>query len=175
VSGVIPLGTAALAALVLRQRASVGFWACAAAGCALVLALAMASAAAGYVAGAEASRQLPPAQTVCWALVLSLPATLPAMMATWPVVPAAPAAWAGFAYVTLISMWLGFFAWYRGLAEGGVLRVSQVQLAQPFVALLAAVPLLGERLDLQTAGFALAVAAVVFVGRRMPVGTPARR
>ena len=78
-------------------------------------------------------------------------------------------AWGGFAYVTLFSMWLGFFAWYRGLALGGVLRVSQVQLLQPFLALLFAVPVLGERLDGVTVVFALAVMAVVVAGKRMPV------
>jgi drug/metabolite transporter (DMT)-like permease len=55
-------------------------------------------------------------------------------------------AWVGFAYASVFSMWLGFFAWYRGLALGGVVRVSQVQLLQPFLALLFAVPVLGERL-----------------------------
>jgi drug/metabolite transporter (DMT)-like permease len=102
-------------------------------------------------------------------LVLSLPLVLP--LAWWlrPLQPASAAAWGGFAYVSLFSMWLGFFAWYRGLALGGVMRVSQVQLLQPFLALLFAVPILGERLDAATVGFALAVMAVVFVGRRMPV------
>jgi drug/metabolite transporter (DMT)-like permease len=66
-------------------------------------------------------------------------------------------------------MWLGFFAWYRGLATGGVVRVSQVQLLQPFLALLFAVPVLGEPLTPLAVVFALAVVAVVFVGRRMPV------
>ncbi|MFY7856758.1 MAG: EamA family transporter, partial [Rubrivivax sp.] len=70
------------------------------------------------------------------------------------------------------SMWLGFFAWYRGLALGGVVRVSQVQMLQPFFALVAAVPLLGEPLAPSTVLFALAVMAVVAVGRRMPVGVP---
>ncbi|MBI5718614.1 MAG: DMT family transporter [Burkholderiales bacterium] len=187
VTGVLPLGTAVGAALALRQRASLGFWVCALAGCGLViafafisgggrlvvadawLALAVASAAVGYVAGARVSMHLPAEQTICWVLVISLPLTLPAMLLTWPEAPAAPAAWAGFAYVTLFSMWLGFFAWYRGLAQGGVLRVSQTQLAQPFLALLAAVPILGERLEPLTVGFALAVVAVVFIGKRMPV------
>ena len=75
----------------------------------------------------------------------------------------------GFAYVSVFSMWLGFFAWYRGLALGGLLRVSQIQLVQPFLALLFAVPVLGETLDPVTVGFALAVIAVVFIGRKMPV------
>jgi drug/metabolite transporter (DMT)-like permease len=190
VTGVLPLGTAVAAALLMRQRASVGFWLCAVAGCALVLVyaalqgggalkpadglllLAVASASVGYVGGARVSAEMPGEQTVCWVLVLSLPLTLPAMALTWPSAPAGAAAWGGFAYVTLFSMWLGFFAWYRGLALGGVMRVSQVQLLQPFIALLAAVPLLGERLDASTLGFALAVVGVVFVGRRMPADRP---
>ena len=72
-------------------------------------------------------------------------------------------------------MWLGFFAWYGGLALGGIVRVSQVQLIQPFLALLFAVPVLGEQLDPVTVGFSLAVIAVVFVSRRMGVGQPKAR
>ena len=192
ITGVLPLGTAVVAALWLRQRASAAFWACALAGCALVLAFAMlqgqgrlsaadgllllavASASVGYVAGARVSARIPAEQVICWVLVLSLPLTLPAMLITWPAEAAQvrPAAWGGFVYVTVFSMWLGFFAWYRGLALGGVMRVSQVQLLQPFLTLLFAVPVLGERLDALTVLFALAVIAVVFVGKRLP-GLPA--
>jgi len=64
-------------------------------------------------------------------------------------------------------MWAGFFAWFRGLALGGTLRVSQTQLLQPFLSILAAVPLLGEPLELVTLGFALAVVASVFIGKRL--------
>ena len=78
-------------------------------------------------------------------------------------------AWWAFGYVALFSMWIGFFAWYRGLALGGTVRVSQVQLVQPFLSMLFAVPLLGERLDAMSVGFALAVIATVFVGKKMPV------
>ena len=107
-------------------------------------------------------------------LVLSLPFTLPVMLASWPVVPVRTSAWGGFVYVTLFSMWLGFFAWYRGLALGGAVRVSQVQLVQPFLALLFAVPVLGERLDATTVVFSLAVIAIVFIGKKMPAHRPAR-
>ena len=192
ITGVLPLGTAVVAALWLRHRASAAFWACALAGCALVLAFAMlrgqgrlsaadgllllavASTSVGYVAGARVSARIPAEQVICWVLVLSLPLTLPAMLITWPAEAAQvrPAAWGGFVYVTVFSMWLGFFAWYRGLALGGVMRVSQVQLLQPFLTLLFAVPVLGERLDALTVLFALAVIAVVFVGKRLP-GLPA--
>jgi drug/metabolite transporter (DMT)-like permease len=132
-----------------------------------LLLLAVVSTAVGYVAGAQVAAELPAEQVICWVLVLSLPLTVPAMAATWPDAPVHASAWGGFAYVTLFSMWLGFFAWYRGLALGGTVRVSQVQLVQPFLALLFAVPILGERLDPVTMLFSLAVIAVVFASRRM--------
>ena len=190
VTGLMPLATAVGAALVFRQRPSNGFWACAALGCAMVLAfaayrgsghlapadgfllLAVFFTAVGYVAGARVATELPAEQVICWVLVISLPLTLPAMLATWPAAPVRPSAWGGFAYVTLFSMWLGFFAWYRGLALGGTVRVSQVQLVQPFLALLFAVPVLGETLDPVTVLFSLAVIAVVFVGKKMPASSP---
>jgi drug/metabolite transporter (DMT)-like permease len=191
ITGVLPLGTAAVAALHLRQRPSAGFWVCAGLGCALVLGyaaiqgegrldaadglllLAILSTSIGYVAGAGLAAQMTAERVICWVLALSLPLTLPAMLLTWPAQPVRWASWGGFAYVTLFSMWIGFFAWYRGLALGGTVRVSQVQLVQPFLSLLFAVPVLGERLDATTVGFALAVIATVFVGRSMPVHRPA--
>jgi drug/metabolite transporter (DMT)-like permease len=129
ITGVLPLGTAVAAALLMRQRASVAFWACAVAGCALVLAfaalqgggrlapadglllLAVASASIGYVYGARVTAAMPAEHVICWVLVMSLPLTLPAALLTWPADAAASAAsaWMGFAYVTLFSMWLGFF------------------------------------------------------------------
>lgn len=186
VTGVLPLGTAIAAAIAFRQRPSNGFWLCAVLGCALVLGfasmkggggwvaadglllLAVASASIGYVSGARLAAQMRAEQVICWVLVLSLPLTLPAALAAWPVQPVRASAWLGFGYVALFSMWLGFFAWYRGLALGGTVRVSQVQLVQPFLALLFAVPVLGETLDATTVAFSLAVIATVFVGKKMP-------
>jgi drug/metabolite transporter (DMT)-like permease len=190
VTGLMPLATAIGAAAFFRQRPSNGFWVCAALGCAMVLAfavyrgsgklsaadglllLAVVSTAVGYVAGAHAAAELPAEQVICWVLVISLPLTVPVMLAVWPVQPVRPGAWGGFAYVTLFSMWLGFFAWYRGLALGGAVRVSQVQLVQPFLALLFAVPVLGETLDAATVAFSLAVIAVVFASKKMPAAVP---
>ncbi len=190
--GVLPLATAAVGALLHRQRPSAGFWWCAAMGSALVVAFAMLRsgapggglsiqaadglllaamlcAAVGYGYGARLSQHLRAEHVICWALVMALPLTLPLAVVSWPAAPVRAAAWWGFAYVAVFSMWLGFFAWYRGLALGGTVRVSQVQLVQPFLSMLFAVPLLGERLDAVTAGFALAVIATVFIGKKMPV------
>ncbi|MFM9917540.1 MAG: DMT family transporter [Rhizobacter sp.] len=188
VSGVLPLVTAVVAALYLRQRPSMAFWACAGIGCGLVLAfaayqgsgrlraadglllLAIVSTSLAYVAGARLSTQMPAEQTICWVLVGSLPFTLPLMIVLWPDRSVRWSAWGGFAYVTLFSMWLGFFAWYRALALGGTVRVSQVQLVQPFLALLFAVPVLGERLEGSTVAFSLLMIAVVLVSKRLSVG-----
>ena len=189
--GVLPLATAAVGALLHRQRPSNGFWACAALGSSLVvlfamlrsgnvaslgihfadllLLAAMLCAAVGYGYGAQLSQHMQAEHVICWALILSLPLTLPLSILSWPTAPIQASAWAGFAYVAVFSMWLGFFAWYRGLALGGTVRVSQVQLVQPFLSMLFAVPLLGERLDAVTVGFGLAVIATVFIGKKMPV------
>jgi drug/metabolite transporter (DMT)-like permease len=188
-SGTIPLATALVAAWSLRQRPSAAFWACALAGFALVLGYAawqgngrlvvadawllgaVLSTAFGYVAGARVSAEMPAAHVIGWILVFSLPFTVPAALWLWPAEATSvrPSAWLGFAYVSVFSMWLGFFAWYRGLALGGVVRVSQVQLLQPFLAILFAVPVLGERLEPVAVACALAVIALVFVSRRTAV------
>jgi drug/metabolite transporter (DMT)-like permease len=190
--GALPLATAAVGAFLHRQRPSRGFWICAAGGSLLVAAYALLHAgpgpsghsaalpdlllvgavlcgAVGYGYGGRLSQHMRAEQVICWALVISLPITLPVACFTWPSAPVAPSAWWAFAYVAVFSMWLGFFAWYRGLALGGTVRVSQVQLVQPFLSMLFAVPLLGERLDFATVSFALAVIATVFIGKRMPV------
>ena len=192
--GVLPLATAAVGAWLHRQRPSAGFWACAALGSALVVAFAiirsggsglaiqpadamllaaMACAAVGYGYGAQLSQHMRAEHVICWALLIALPLTLPLAWLTRPLAALPASAWGGFAYVAVFSMWLGFFAWYRGLALGGTVRVSQVQLLQPFLGMLFAVPLLGERLDLLTLGFAIAVIATVFAGKKMPVRAPA--
>ena len=194
--GVLPLATAAVGALLHRQRPSTGFWLCAALGSALVVAFAvfrsgssgvsisfadvlllaaMLCAAVGYCYGGRLAHHMRAEHVICWALVISLPITLPLSVLSWPVQAIQPAAWWGFAYVAVFSMWLGFFAWYRGLALGGTVRVSQVQLVQPFLSMLFAIPLLGENLDAVTVGFGLAVIATVFMGKKMPVGSSSRK
>ncbi len=195
VTGLLPLTTAVIAALWFRQTPSAGFWLCAVMGTLLVLTfmllrsgdeqgqfslhladvfllLAMLSASLGYIGGAKLTPSLGAEQVICWVLVLSLPVTVPMAMLNWPTNMGAihNVSWWAFAYVAVFSMWLGFFAWYRGLALGGAVRVSQVQLVQPFLSLLFAVPLLGEKIDLMTLGFALAVIATVFIGKSMSVG-----
>jgi drug/metabolite transporter (DMT)-like permease len=194
-TALLPLATAAMAAWVLHQRARMGFWLCAALGSALVvvfsllrayqhsghfsfeladllLLVAMLAAALGYVYGAQVTPELGAERVICWMCLMALPFALPVAWATWPTQPIQAASWMALGYVGVFSMWAGFFAWFRGLAIGGALRVSQVQLLQPFISILAAVPLLGEPLETMTVGFALAVVSTVFVGKRLAM--PAR-
>ncbi|ACL61948.1 DMT family transporter [Methylobacterium nodulans] len=148
------LGSAIVAAFALRQgggRLGAGdAW----------LFLGMVLCALGYAEGARLARRLGGWQVVAWALVLSLPASLPA---SWLL---RPASWSGvglpalasLAYVSLFSMLIGFVFWYRGLARGGIAAVGQVQLLQPFASLVLAALVLGEQVE---TGLVLACAAVV--------------
>lgn len=190
VTALLPLATAAMAAWLMHQRARLGFWLFAGLGSALVviysliraaqdgqgfrpewadalLVGAVLAAALGYVGGARVTPSLGAERAISWVCVMALPLTVPATFLTWPDRPVELSAWLALAYVGVFSMWAGFFAWFRGLALGGALRVSQTQLLQPFVSMLAAVPLLGESLDALALVFALAVVASVFLGRRL--------
>ena len=190
ITALLPLATAAAAAWLMHQRARLGFWLFAGLGSALVAAYsvlraaqmghgfgltwadtlllgAVVAASLGYVAGAKVTASLGAEKVISWVCVMALPITLPGAWLTWPEQPIAPMAWLGLLYVGVFSMWAGFFAWFRGLSLGGPLRVSQTQLLQPFISILAAVPLLGESLDTMTLGFALLVVLTVFMGRRM--------
>ncbi len=192
-TALLPLATAAMAAWVLHQRARLGFWICAGLGAVLVMAFslmrayqhsqgfalewadllllgAILFAALGYVFGAQVTPALGAERVICWVCVMALPFSVPGALLNWPAGEIHLASWFALGYVGIFSMWAGFFAWYRGLALGGALRVSQVQLLQPFFSILAAVPLLGEALEPVTLGFALAVVAVVFLGKRFASG-----
>jgi drug/metabolite transporter (DMT)-like permease len=189
VVGVLPAMTAALAAARLGERHPARFWLSSAAG--LVAALlfiaasgglrgdvgladlfllgAVACCAAGYAEGGALARELGGARTICWALVLASPITVVvagASVASSDLGGADGGAWLGFGYVTVVSMFLGFIAWYAGLAKGGVARMSQVQLAQPVLTLTWSALLLGERIGPLTVVAAAAVLACVLATQR---------
>lgn len=192
INGALPFATALLAALAYGERQSVRFWACAAAGSLLVIAFALrdgvASAgplvtagdalmfvavlagAVGYVAGGRLSARIGGVRTILWALTLSLPLTLPltlwlALRQPQALAQADAIAWGAFAYVTLISQVAGFFAWYNGLALGGIARVGQVQLLQVFFTIGFAWLLFGEEVHPATWLFAAGVVLAIVVGR----------
>lgn len=180
VIGVLPAATAAAAVLRTGERPAPRFWVFAALGAVvgvafavlhggalpslawsdLLLLAAVVAAAVGYAEGGLLSRELGFWQTISWALVLSSPATaaLTAVsLSGGTPVSAGPIHWAAFGYLALISMYLGFFAWYRGLAIGPMAQVSQIQLVQPVMSIVWAALLLGERITWLTAAGALAV------------------
>ncbi|MDI6837240.1 MAG: DMT family transporter [Rhizobiaceae bacterium] len=103
----------------------------------------------GYAEGAALSRRLGGWQVISWALVLSLPVMAAVLVLRLPQSFAgiSPAAWGGLAYVSLFSMLIGFVFWYRGLAQGGIAAVGQLQLLQPFLGLTLAGLLLGEEVS----------------------------
>jgi len=196
VIAVLPAVTAAFAVVRGRERPAPTFWVASGAGALVVVAFTVVSGATsggleiadgfllvavvlcglGYAEGGALARELGGAEVVCWALVLSLPVTLPVVLVATALAPphAGPTGWWGFAYVTVVSMFLGFFAWYAGLGRGGVARVGQVQLVQPILTLGWSVLLMGEDVPpiaLVTA--ALVVACVAVTQRSRPAAPQA--
>jgi drug/metabolite transporter (DMT)-like permease len=185
--GLLPFGTALFATLFFNERQSPRFWICAAIGSGLVIAFALRddsaasllsygnvamlgavfAGAVGYVAGARLTARMGGVAAILWALVFALPLTLPiALGLAWANPPhAGAAAWGAFAYVTVISQVVGFFAWYNGLALGGIARVGQMQLLQAFFTIGFAALLFGERVAPITWLFALGVVATIAFGR----------
>lgn len=189
VLGVLPLATALAATVIAGERVSLGFWLTALAGAAIVVAFALRhgsggfligdawllgavlSAACGYSYAGKLSSELPGWEVNAWQLVLGLPLGLPLMIGLWPAAPASVPwpAWTALAYVALIVQLIGFFFWNAGLAMGGIARVGQIQLLQPFVILLLAAIVNDEPIRADTVAFAAAVVATVAIGRRMRV------
>jgi drug/metabolite transporter (DMT)-like permease len=105
-----------------------------------------------HAEGGLLSRALGSWQTISWALVLASPLMI--LLTGIAVVQQPPTGtlveWGAFAYLAAVSMFLGFFAWYRGLAIGPMAQVSQVQLIQPVMSILWAGLLLGEHIGWQT-------------------------
>jgi drug/metabolite transporter (DMT)-like permease len=134
----------------------------------LALLGAVVSAAWGYAEGARLTPTLGGWRVISWALVLSAP-PLALVLALGPrsgLQAVSSQAWLAFAYVALISQFLAFFAWYRGLALGGVARVAQLQLLMPFFTLAASAVLLGEKIPVSALVFAILVLGTVTMGAR---------
>lgn len=186
VLGLLPLLTSIFAVIVDGERPSPVFWLCGVAGAALVVAfsarqsgfhlevgdlwlLASAiSASLGYVLSARLARRLSGWEVISWALVVMLPLSLIGAALTYSSGVTTPghAAIGALLYHGLLSMFGGFIFWNAGLAIGGISRVAQIQLMQTFVTLLFSAILLGEHIGIETIIFAIAVAFVVWLGRK---------
>jgi drug/metabolite transporter (DMT)-like permease len=184
--GLLPLATAVFGVLRGGERPRPVFWCFSVLGSALVVGfavsqgltasptgdilmlLAILACGLGYAEGAKLSKTLGGWQVISWALVLSLPVMIPL---TWFMAPASfsgvtPAAWLSLAYVSLFSMLIGFVFWYRGLAQGGIAAVGQLQLLQPFFGLALAATLLHEHVSIGMLGVTVAVILCVAGARK---------
>ena len=139
----------------------------------IFLVLAVISAAIGYTEGGLLSRELGSWQTICWALIISLPVMAPLTAVNFVIAPLShdPIAWLCFLYTALFSMFLGFFAWYRGLAIGPMTSVSQVQLSQPVFTLIWSTLILGEVLTPEILIGGAVIIALAFIAVRARVKT----
>jgi drug/metabolite transporter (DMT)-like permease len=192
VIALLPAATAVMAVLRGHERPARSFWVFAALGAlaAIVFAAvqgggfghlhwsdlllfgAVIAAAVGYAEGGLLARELGSWQTVSWALVLAAP--LMVVLTTISVMQQPPTGtavqWLGFAYLAVVSMFLGFFAWYRGLAIGPMAQVSQVQLVQPVMSILWAALILREQLTWPTVMGGVAVILCAGLAVRTRIG-----
>lgn len=179
--GLLPLATAGFGVLRGGERPGPAFWFFSLLGSAMVVGFALAqgvSASAtgdflmllailacglGYAEGAKLSRTLGGWQVISWALVLALPimALLSVYLAPASLTHISAPAWASLAYVSVFSMLVGFIFWYRGLAQGGIAAVGQLQLLQPFFGLALAATLLHEQVSVAMLGVTVAVIGCV--------------
>ena len=186
VLGVLPIATALVAVAIAHERPRPLFWIASIAGAALVIAFslrqgggtfstgdlllfaAVAVAAIGYTFSGRLAAHMPGWEVISWILVIGLPLSIPAAVLAMPhdAGQIALKPWLGLLYVALFSQWIGFFAWNAGLAMGGIARVSQVQLLQPFVTFALAAFFNGETITLQILLFAAAVVVTVAVSTR---------
>ncbi|KRB22533.1 MULTISPECIES: DMT family transporter [Mesorhizobium] len=184
--GLLPLATAIFGVLRGGERPRPAFWLFSCIGSALVAGFALMQGVTasplgdglmlgavvvcglGYAEGAALSRRLGGWQVICWALTLSLPIMLVLTFVTLPPSFAAVGAhaWIGLAYVSLFSMLIGFVFWYRGLAQGGIAAVGQLQLLQPFFGLALAASLLHEQVSPLMVVVTLGVVACVFGAKK---------
>ena len=184
--GMLPLATAVFGVLRGGERPRPAFWLFSVLGCSLVVVYAIAQGlraslqgdalmlcavlvcGLGYAEGAKLSRTLGGWQVISWALVLSLPlmATLSGFYAPPSFAGISPQAWLSLAYVSVFSMLIGFVFWYRGLAQGGIAAVGQLQLLQPFFGLALAASLLHETVSPGMFGVTVTVIACVIGAKR---------
>jgi drug/metabolite transporter (DMT)-like permease len=198
VLGVLPIATALVAVAITHERPRPLFWIASITGAALVIAFslrqgggafstgdlllfaAVVVSAIGYAFSGRLTSHMPGWEVISWILVIGLPLSIPAAVLTMPhdVGQIALKPWLGLLYVALFSQWIGFFAWNAGLAMGGIARVSQVQLLQPFVTFALAAFFNDETITLQILLFAAAVVATVAISTRTrakPAPAPQRQ
>jgi drug/metabolite transporter (DMT)-like permease len=189
VLGILPLATAAAAAMLAHERPSRGFWFVSAIGAAIVVAFVLrdggnvpvagdmfllvtvVTGALGYTLSGRLAGRMPGWEVISWQVALFLPAAALATLWLWPgdIAQVSMRSWAGLVYVGFVSQYAAFFVFNAALAIGGIARVGQVMLLQPFMIVALAWPVNGEPIRLDTVLFAAAVVGTVVIGQRMRV------
>jgi len=190
VLGILPLVTAAAATVFAHERPSPGFWLASVLGALIVVTFMLRrnggmtfsagdlfllgtvlSGALGYTFSGRLATLMPGWEVISWQVVIFLPLAAAATFVLWPAdIATAPiSSWIGLGYVGLVSQYTAFFVFNAGLAIGGIARVGQVMLLQPFMIVVLALPVNGEAIDVETILFAAAVVATVLIGQRMRV------
>jgi len=190
VLGILPLVTAAAATVFAHERPSPGFWLASVLGALIVVTFMLRrnggmtfsagdlfllgtvlSRALGYTFSGRLATLMPGWEVISWQVVIFLPLAAAATFVLWPAdIATAPiSSWIGLGYVGLVSQYTAFFVFNAGLAIGGIARVGQVMLLQPFMIVALALPVNGEAIDVETILFAAAVVATVLIGQRMRV------
>jgi len=190
VLGILPLVTAAAATVFAHERPSPGFWLASVLGALIVVTFMLRrnggmtfsagdlfllgtvlSRALGYTFSGRLATLMPGWEVISWQVVIFLPLAAAATFVLWPAdIATAPiSSWIGLGYVGLVSQYAAFFVFNAGLAIGGIARVGQVMLLQPFMIVALALPVNGEAIDVETILFAAAVVATVLIGQRMRV------
>jgi drug/metabolite transporter (DMT)-like permease len=192
--GIMPLATTAAAAMIEGERPSAGFWIAAMIGSALVMAFALhrsggyslsagdlfllaavVCGGVGYTYSGKLARLMPGWEVISWAVVISLPLSVLALILTWPSDAGAISArvWVAMLYAGLMAQFVGFFLFNAAMGMAGISRIGQIGLLQPFFVVLIAAVVAREPIDPLTILFAVAVVATVAVGTRLRVGRPA--
>ena len=190
IAAFMPLTTAMFAVLRMHERVPRQFWIAAGIGTAALVGFALSRGGAEggdaiadllvvgavissswcYVEGASITRAMPGWQVISWVVVLALPITIPASIVLWVGtsgdIDTTAVEWGALVLLGVSSMYLGFFAWYRGLSLAGAAYGGQVQQLQALLTLLWSALLLGEQVNVVTVAAALVVVACVAWAQR---------
>jgi len=190
----LPLSTSIFGTMLTKAKLPVSFWLVSILGFAAVVAFTLSRhemqgfyvgdlalfgavllAGFGYAQGGALSKEMKGWQVMCWTLAISLPLVLPlsALVFTKEAVMNLNGAGLGaLAFLAFVNSLLGFFSWNRALAMGGIQRISQLQLLQPFITYSYSVIFMHELFDFPTLGMCAVVILLVVISKRTL--TPAR-
>jgi drug/metabolite transporter (DMT)-like permease len=187
--GILPISTSIIGVYITRERPSIKFWLFSIIGSILVISftllegngsfqkgdwfllIALFMVSIGYALGAKLAKEMAGWEVISWSLVLSFPFLIVPTLWYMPhdtnLIPYSEYIY--FLYLGIVSQLFAFFAWYKGLALGGIARVSQVQLIQTFITFFASYILLDEKISITMIIFAVLIMITIWIGKQMPI------